>query len=304
LFTRAGSFNPDENGDLVNTAGFFLQGYNLQNTPNPPPSASTFTGVETVNISNLSGTASATTQVGIEANLPSISATDTFNISVQIFDSLGNPSDLDITFTRTGTNAWSFSANDPVNGGATMGTAAGDGTITFDGSTGTPSAINITTPFAVTGWTTGAADSNLTVDLNSLTQFGGNFDIDSIVQDGVRFGTFTGISINDEGIVTALFDNGQQLDIYRVPLATFANTNGLEEVSGNAYLQTNDSGSFQLNLTGNGGAGQIAPGALESSTVDIGAEFTNIIVTQRAYSASARTISTADEMLEELIRIL
>ena len=74
IFTRAGSFNPDESGDLVNTAGFYLQGYNLQTNPAPPPSARTFSGIETVNISNLSGSATSTSQIGLGVNLPSIAA--------------------------------------------------------------------------------------------------------------------------------------------------------------------------------------------------------------------------------------
>jgi flagellar hook protein FlgE len=103
--------------------------------------------------------------------------------------------------------------------------------------------------------------------------------------------------------VTALFDNGQQLGIYQLPLALFPNPNGLEQRNGNAFAQTDRSGDFLLLQANTGGAGLVAPSALEASNVDLAEEFTNMIVTQRAYSASARTITTADEMLEELIRI-
>ena len=119
----------------------------------------------------------------------------------------------------------------------------------------------------------------------------------------MRFGNYTGINISEDGIVTALFDNGQRLDIYQMPLGMFRNPNGLEGRTGNVYLETNVSGNFQLNLAGNGGAGDIAPAALEASTVDLAEEFTKMIITQRAYSANTKVITTADDMLEELIRV-
>ncbi|MGF1630237.1 MAG: flagellar hook protein FlgE [Kiloniellaceae bacterium] len=310
-FTRAGSFNPDQSGNLVNAAGYYLQGYNLRNGT-PQPSSSTFTGLETVNISNLSGSAAASTGISLGVNLPSTAAVaDTFSVTAQVFDSLGNAHDMDITFTKTASNTWSWAASDlTLDGGATSSASAvGGGDIVFD-TDGTPLTISPTPPsITLTGFTTGAGNAALTLDLgtigstNGLTQFAGNFTISNIDQDGVRFGNYTGINISDQGIVTALFDNGQRLDIYQLPLGMFRNPNGLDTKTGNVYLETNRSGNFQLNLAGNGGAGDIAPGALESSTVDLAEEFTKMIITQRAYSANTKVITTADEMLDELIRV-
>ncbi len=309
FFTRAGSFNPDESGNLVNAAGYYLQGYNLRTTT-PPPSSSTFTGLETVNISNLSGSAAATTGISLGVNLPSTAAvSDSFSVTAQVFDSLGNAHDMDITFTKTALNTWSWSAQNPTMLGVGTATAAGTGSITFD-TDGTPLSFTPAAPsVTLTGFTTGAGNSTVTLDLGTvagtdgLTQFAGNFTISNIDQDGVRFGNYTGITISEEGIVTALFDNGQRLDIYQLPLGMFRNPNGLEARTGNVYLETDRSGNFQLNLAGNGGAGDIAPGALESSTVDLAEEFTKMIITQRAYSANTKVITTADDMLEELIRV-
>jgi flagellar hook protein FlgE len=310
-FTRAGSFNPDQNGNLVNAAGYYLQGYDLRNGT-PPPSSSTFTGLQTVNISNLSGSAAATTGIALGVNLPSTAAvTDSFSVTAQVFDSLGNAHDMDVVFTKTALNTWSWAASDPtMDGGATSsGTAVGSGDIVFD-TDGTPLTFSPVAPsVALSGFTTGAGNSTVTLDLgnvggtNGMTQFAGDFTISNIDQDGVRFGNYTGITINEEGIVTALFDNGQRLDIYQLPLGMFRNPNGLESRSGNVYLETNRSGNFQLNLAGNGGAGDIAPAALESSTVDLAEEFTKMIITQRAYSANTKVITTADDMLDELIRV-
>ncbi|MEQ8357329.1 MAG: flagellar hook protein FlgE [Kiloniellaceae bacterium] len=310
-FTRAGSFNPDQNGNLVNAAGYYLQGYDLSTTT-PQPSSSTFTGLQTVNISNLSGSAAATTSVSLGVNLPSTAAvTDSFSVTTQVFDSLGNAHDMDVTFTKAGVNSWTWAAANPtLDGGATSsGTANGSGTITF-ATDGTPSAFTPAAPsITLTGFTTGAGNATIALDLGTvgstdgLTQFAGNFTISNIDQDGVRFGNYTGINISEDGIVTALFDNGQRQDIYQLPLGMFRNPNGLEAKSGNVYLENNRSGNFQLNLAGNGGAGSIAPAALEASTVDLAEEFTKMIITQRAYSANTKVISTADDMLEELIRI-
>jgi flagellar hook protein FlgE len=311
-FTRAGSFNPDQNGNLVNAAGYYLQGYDISGGTTPPPSSSTFTGLSTVNIANLSGSAAATTGISLGVNLPSTAAvSDSFSVTAQVFDSLGNSHDMDIVFTKAGANSWTWAASDPtMDGGVTSsGTANGSGTITF-ATDGTPSAFSPAAPsITLTGFTTGAGNATITVDLGTigatdgLTQFAGDFTISNIDQDGVRFGNYTGITINDEGIVTALFDNGQRQDIYQLPLGMFRNPNGLKAQSGNVYLETDRSGNFQLNLAGNGGAGDIAPAALEASTVDLAEEFTKMIITQRAYSANTKVITTADDMLEELIRV-
>lgn len=136
-----------------------------------------------------------------------------------------------------------------------------------------------------------------------LTQFGGAFSPSFIEQNGARFGLFNGVTISQDGLISALFDNGDRRAIYRIPLATFVNPNGLESRSGNVWSATDDSGSPTLRAADSGGAGQITQSALESSTVDIGEEFTNMIMVQRANSAATRIISTADEMLEELVRI-
>ena len=140
-------------------------------------------------------------------------------------------------------------------------------------------------------------------ELDGLKQFAGDFTVGKTDQNGKRFGNFSTLEISENGLVTAVFDNGERTDIYQLVLADFANTNGLEPRSNNAFQETDFSGPAQILLPTTAGAGAIAAGALESSTVDIAEEFTRMIVTQRAYSASAKIITTADEMLEELLRI-
>ena len=179
--------------------------------------------------------------------------------------------------------------------------------LTFNGN-GTPSAINIAT-LRVNNLSTGALDSVISLDLGTvdlsdgLTQFSGAYNITFINQNGVQFGTFSGVSISDEGLVVALFDNGETLPIYKIPLVTFANFNGLTAKTGNVYVSSDSSGVPVLRVAKTGSAGAVTSGSLENSTVDLGTEFTNMILAQRAYSATTRIITTADEMLDELIRI-
>ncbi|MBL96082.1 MAG: hypothetical protein CMF70_12350 [Magnetovibrio sp.] len=187
--------------------------------------------------------------------------------------------------------------------------------ITFD-SKGLPTAFNVS-EVDISGLDTGAAnfdDDSLntfrqTLDLgtvsvaNGFTQFGAEFTPGFITQNGSAFGNFAGITVNTSGLVTALFDNGETRPVYKVPVATFVNVNGLSGRTGTVWNQTEASGDYTLREADNGVAGQTIQASLESSTVDIGDQFTKMIIVQRAFSASTKIISTADEMLEELLRV-
>ena len=148
-----------------------------------------------------------------------------------------------------------------------------------------------------------ALDFGNTGEANGLTQFGAAFTPAFITQNGSKFGTFAGVTIGQDGLVTALFDNGETRKIFQIPIATFVNPNQLESKSGNVWSATQNSGDYTIRVADSGPAGQVVQSALEASTVDIGAEFTSMIVVQRAYSASTKIISTADQMLEELMRV-
>lgn len=180
---------------------------------------------------------------------------------------------------------------------------------------GTPKEIN-TDKIAIE-WGNGASDMtgnyyessqiNLyigdTGTANGLTQLAGKFTTNYVTQDGAKYGNYTGVSISEDGIVTAIFDNGETRAIAQIPIATFVDANALEALTGNAYIETTSSGNATLRTAGEGGAGVISSNSLEESTVDIAEEFTDMITTQRAYSAASKIITTADSMLEELLTI-
>ena len=138
---------------------------------------------------------------------------------------------------------------------------------------------------------------------NGLTWTSDKSVLNNIEQNGQLFGSLAGVSINDDGEVIALFDNEQTRNLYKVPVTTFNNPNGLEPLSGNVYRQTFAAGVPLANASNQGGVGRIIPQSLETSTVDLANEFTSMIMTQRAYSAATRIITTSDDMLAELMQI-
>lgn len=153
----------------------------------------------------------------------------------------------------------------------------------------------------------GASKQPITFDLAAATGGLTQYDSTSVVQatytNGTTFGNLTEVKIDDTGHVTAVFDNGVMRQIAQVALATFPSADNLTEVSGNAYRVSQYSGTYNLKAPGSGGSGLLAASQLESSTVDLSTEFTGLITTQRAYSASSKIITTADEMLSELLNI-
>lgn len=138
---------------------------------------------------------------------------------------------------------------------------------------------------------------------DGVTQLSGDFNLNYLQQNGAKFGNFAGVTIGGDGVVSALFDNGVTRPVFMIPLASFTNPNGMQALSGNVWIATDFSGNPTLREAGTAGAGSINAAALEASTVDLGTEFTRMITTQRAYSSAAKIITTADDMLSELLNI-
>jgi flagellar hook protein FlgE len=324
-YTRAGSFRPDGNGDLVNAAGKYLLGYRLDSAGNVPTDSS---ALGLVNVSSLSGTADASKTLSLQANLqagstvaPGYTAGDMtagnvapdFQRTFNIYDSQGGSQPLTFSFVKTGPNAWAYETSYAGNAANISGSnPIAQGTIDFN-SDGTLANINGASPasssFALTlPWSaaSGLGTQNVNVNLGTiggtsgLTQFDTASSLNAVTTDGSAFGTVTGVSVDKDGTVTAQFSNGLSQSVFKVPLATFTNPDGLMQLSGNAYIATKSSGAANINLANTGSAGAIQSQSLEGSTVDLATEFTNLITTQRAYSASARIITTADQMLQQL----
>ncbi len=152
-------------------------------------------------------------------------------------------------------------------------------------------------------WFNGSSPQDIDIDINRFSQFSGNYDVIFSDQNGAELGLRTGVELTRDGIIRARFSNGATADLYKIPLITFANANGLTEVSGTAYTENDASGEENLREAGTGGAGFLEPSTVESSNVDLADEFAKLIVSQRAYTANTRVINTVDQMTEDLLRL-
>jgi flagellar hook protein FlgE len=337
LFSRAGSFSLDRAGRLVNAQGYYLLGGRIDpDNPNVTPSA--IAGLTTVDFSDVGATAEVTTKADIVANLDSRQTAHVgytpgqltsgavsahMERAIEIYDSLGAVRTLTLSFLKTSTplNEWVaevFYTN--PNTGLKTTLAAGALSFGDDGTLSTaptqvpappaPPAFPLLSSFTI-DWTnvgppatgSGAADQPMSLTLSNTTQFAVASSLTSATADGAPPGEVVGVDVSPEGVVSAEFSNGRLKPLYRLPIATFQSPQRLTTESGSVFRQSHESGQPILNTPGSGGAGVLQTNALEASNVDLGLEFTNLITTQRAYSASSRIISTADEMLEELIRI-
>lgn len=360
LFTRVGSFVPNNEGDLVNQAGYFLQGWPVQADGTVTNAPTDLSQLETVNIAAIAGTAQASTRAGITGNLRAstpisaaaaavplagpgaynaasnnmtsgaVRADDTWTF--QIYDSRGGLRTFNMSFLKGATaNEWhvEIAASPATDVVSTAPLAAGQiavGTLRFtpdgriDTATTTPALLAPLSLGAFDGpapaagqarWAnaTGVDAQTISLEIGQTSAAGGitQYDSPTVVtnttSDGAIFGDLAGLEVDADGFINAILNNGVTRRIYQVPVATFVNPDGLASESGGTFRVTQESGNYNMKGTGTGGAGQIASGALETSTVDLALEFSNMIITQRAYSASSKIITTADEMIDELIRM-
>ena len=187
------------------------------------------------------------------------------------------------------------------------GSELSKGLLNFSGS-GTLNAAsdadgNIDIELSNIDWGNGSSLQDVEIDIERFSQFAGNYDVIFSDQNGAELGLRTGVEITREGRVVARFSNGASADLYQLPLITFANSNGLNEESGTAYSETEESGEENLREAGLGGAGFVEPSTLEASNVDLADEFARLIVSQRAFSAGTRVINTVDDMTQDLLNL-
>lgn len=318
VYSRNGSFSTDADGYLVNSEGYYLQGLPTDADGNVLASnASDLSSLQAINFNSIGGTAKATENVTMSANLPADATTgQAFTTSMEVIDSLGVSHTVGQTWTKTGDNTWSLTLANPTLTSDTTTTSGvispSTVSVTFntDGSLAStdPSPVSI----GITGFSTGAATSAITLNLGTaggtdgLTQFASTSSTLSITptieQDGANYGELSGVTIDANGLVTANFDNGVSLAIYQIPVATFSNPNGLTHVSGTVYDENANAGQVHVNLPGDGSSGTLVASALEGSTTDIATEFNKMIIAQQAYSAASQVITTTKGMFDTLIQ--
>ena len=321
-YTRNGQFQLDKNGNIANASGALLTGYAIGPTGvlsggAPQPLA--------INTADLAPTATTTynltmnldsrSPVLVSSNFdPNNAATYNKSVAVPIYDSLGNSAMLQTFYVNKGPvpgpgNSWDVYGQVTLTNGTTMllGTpptapnlnADPIGTLAFSTSGLMAAApamtINFTPP--------GAAAMSINISHNSTTQFGSAMSVTAQNQNGYTSGSLTGFNFADDGTIMGRYSNGKTNVLGQVALVNFANPNGLQNMGGNQFSETSDSGVPLIGAPGSSGLGVLQASATEDSNVDLTAELVNMITAQRVYQANAQTIKTEDQIMQTLVNL-
>jgi flagellar hook protein FlgE len=316
-YTRDGRFSIDNNGRLVNSQGLAVQGYLID------PTGAVSTQLGDMQIGGTSPP-NPTTQMNMSVNLDATSTppaawnianaagTSSFSTSTTVYDSLGNGHRVDVYFRAQGGGAWEWHA--VVDGGELAGGTAGTPTEIASG------ALTFTTSGALQSQTTTMSSASFVgaqpnqaisfsfgdpiasggTGMAGSTQFAGASTVKAQSQNGYSAGELLEVLVDQDGTITGRFSNGNSRAIAQVAVASFAAEEGLARAGAQLFMVTRDSGEALVGVAGTGGRGAISGGALEGSNVDLGSELVTLIAYQRAFQANARTVSTADEMLQEI----
>lgn len=297
--TRAGSFEVMDDGTLRNAAGYTLMGYEYSSTSDPTIVVNGFEGLTPVNLSSASISATASTAGQLNVNLPSGEAAGYSKAtSLVAYDSQGNSRLLEFTYTKTAANTWTVEAS---YAGPPATTVIPSTTLNFDanGKLTSPTSLT-TTAFAVDGANMGA----ITIDISGSTQLAAAFSVETGAKiNGNAASEVVGYEIDDKGVVSVVYDNGDLTPRYRVALATVQSPDNLTPIAGNLYSQSNDSGVIVMGYAGSAGFGTILSGALEDSNVDVAEELTAMIESQRNYTANSKVFQTGSELMDVLVNL-
>jgi flagellar hook protein FlgE len=306
VYTRNGQFSEDQNGNVISSTGQFLQVY-------PPLANGTFnTGaLQNLNLETAQSAPVATSTGTVILNLPSNDTVPTvtpFNpanpdsysqsTSTTVYDSLGNSYPATYYFSQTATPGL-WNVNMTVNGTAVGGTQ----TLQFSstGAVTTPATGNLT--FAGFNPTDGALPMSMTFNFSQSTQYGTQFGVSSIIQNGFTTGQLSTVSIDPTGVVSAVYTNGRSTQLGQLAIANFPNPQGLQQLGNTNWAQTFSSGTVVQGTAGSAGFGSIQSSSLESSNVDLTTELVSMITEQRAFQANAQVITTADQLSQTVIGI-
>jgi len=300
FLTRAGSFVPDANGNLVNSAGFTLLGIP---PGTDPATVASPTDLVPVNFSYQGALSSPTTAGSLAVNLPADAlAGDQQKTSVVVYDTQGGSHFIDFTYTKRGTNEWDLSITNRSTGTVLFQTPPAPG----NGLQFGPDGAMTTTPATITlaPDSVGGADlSAITLDLTGTSQLKSDFKVSNPNMNGSAPSAISGYQISDDGTVSALFEDGTTVPLSRVALANVASPDSLTPLAGNVYSPNLDSGAFDFSAPQEDGFGTLLTNALEGSNVDIGEELTEMIASQRSYTANSKVFQTGSDLLDVLVNL-
>ena len=299
VFSRAGNFSLDANGNLATTEGGLVQGWQADGFGNIDSNGAI--GPLKVPVGQLvppTGTAN----INLDGNLPAADAVGTaVTTASKIYDTQGNAVILNFTFTKTAANQWTATAS---YGSPATNVALTNNVLAFD-ATGT------LTSGASMGIAAGAIPQMTAMSVNmggtgttgQVSQYGSANSLLARTQDGASAGSLQSFSMGQDGTIMGTYTNGQTRAIAQVALANFANPQGLEKIGNSQFRITANSGAPEIGVAGLGGKGLLVQGALEQSNVDLAQEFTSLIMAQRGFQANGRVITTSDEMLQEVVNL-
>lgn len=313
VYSRDGAFDLDASGNLIQkTTGAKVLGWaaDAAGTIDTTGGISAASGLN-VPIGTLNAQ-KATTKVGMDGNLASTAtSTDSWSTTVRVFDSLGGSHEITVKFSNhaspasgtppTGaTSSWDWEA---FEGTTSLGSSSSSGNqpIYFDanGKEANPTALGA---IALPASGTTAAQA-ISLDFGSITQLNSASQVQAESQDGFPPGTLQTFAVGADGTINGVFSNGLSKPLGKVAVATFSNPGGLTRLGNNLWRESSGSGSASVGTAGTSGRGTISAGFLEQSNVDIGTEFTNLIITQRGFQANTKVVTTVDEMLQDLLNI-
>ena len=312
VFTRAGNFTRNNGGFLVASDGSNVMGWNRDATTGTVNTSASLAPISIDAGTTASAFATQNIRTGVNLNASAATgATSLLTTPIQVYDSQGNTQTLTVTYTKTGTNTWSYAIAGPA--GATVG-GQSTGTLTFS-SSGALQDINglgasaAADPILNITWGNGAAASTINFNMvntdgsSNITQFSAASSTSSSFQDGYGAGTLRDLTVDQNGIISGTFTNGQVIQLAQVALSTFNNVNGLVQTGNNHWGQSLASGSPTIGLANQGGRGGVLGSNLELSNVDVAGEFTKLILSQRGYQANSRIVTTTDELLQETLNL-
>lgn len=296
-YTRNGDFSQDKNGYLVNTSGYYLEGYNVDAS-----TGTLGTSLSAIQVpSTIAFRPTESTKLTATGTLDNSSKT--VDMSTTAYDSTGAASTVDLSWAKVDDTTWTISdVNNPSNAATVKfdSTTGAVSSVTPLNSTGTSGTTTSSTSFEYTG-----SPQAMTVSLSGIT-LGSSTDstAPTMTSDSVTTGTFSGISMETDGSVMATFDNGYSQLVAKIPLTTFADPNSLSAQNGQAYTATSQSGSPQINAVNTNGAGTLTTGSIEESTSDLTGDLSKLIVAQQAYGANTKVVSTADQLLQTTLAMI
>jgi flagellar hook protein FlgE len=309
FLTRAGAFVPNGSGDLQNTAGYYLMGYDIRNGAAPTTGGS-YTDLVRINTTQSQLVATASTRATVNANLDVNAAISagvpnyTSKTSVVTYDNVGNAVTLDVYMFKTSANNWNiqvYNNADSTNNTFPYSTPAlATDTFTFDVSAAGGGRLAAASPTDLTFTVPGGAP--FTLDLSKMTQLASDFSFKATV-NGNAPSSVDSVEIDTNGVLYMVYENGTRIAAYQIPLATCASPDKMTPEVGNAYSISMNSGNVQIGLAGTSGLGVIKSESLEASNADLGTELTNMIEAQRGFTANSKVFQTGSDLLDVLVNL-